>query len=299
MKTITRGTSLSKGDSYLIGRFQAMGCPCEVLMDTQDEDLAGVLIDLASREAWRIEEKISRYRKDNIIHKINKSGGAPVPVDRETSQLLDFADHCYRMSEGLFDVTSGVLRRIWKFDGKEHIPPKEDLQNLMPLVGWNKVIWESPRLQIPKGMEIDLGGIGKEYAVDKTRQLLRSRANIGLLVNFGGDIAVGGKRDSNQPWTIGVEDVNKSRQATKIIQVKNGALATSGDTKKFLFMNGRRYGHILDPRTGWPVLDPPRSVTVAANTCTEAGLLSTLAILHGQKAEVFLEGSGVRYWCSR
>ena len=170
------------------------------------------------------------------------------------------------MSDGLFDITSGILRKAWTFDGTEQIPAQTVIDDILSLVGGNKVHWKRPVIQIPEGMEIDLGGVGKEYAVDKTLQLLRQMENIGLLVNFGGDIAVGGKRSNDLPWTIGIESISRSQHASQLIQVKNGALATSGDTKKFLLMKGKRHGHILNPKTGGPVLDPPHSVTVAAAT---------------------------------
>ncbi|MFN0118076.1 MAG: FAD:protein FMN transferase [Elusimicrobiota bacterium] len=292
-------TRLFKRDDSIVGKFTAMGCSCEVLMDTDDLALARKLLQIASQEAWRIEKKFSRYNEDNIVHQINTSEGHPVQVDEETAQLLDFADQCFSLSDGLFDITSGILRKAWTFDGKNQIPKEQEVSELLPLVGWKKVTWRRPIIQLAPGMEIDLGGIGKEYAVDRTLQLLRERSDIGLLVNFGGDIAVGGHKRNGLPWAVGIEDSNSTDQAVKTIYLKQGAVATSGDSKKYLFAHGKRYGHILDPLCGWPVEDAPRSVTVAANSCSEAGFLSTLGILNGRKAESLLKEADVQSWCYR
>ena len=104
------------------GRFSAMASPCEVLMDVTQQDLAQQIVDAVASEAWRIEQKFSRYRDDNIIYRINFSDGKPVQIDAETLRLLRFADELYDMSEGLFDITSGVLRKVWKFDGSDKLP---------------------------------------------------------------------------------------------------------------------------------------------------------------------------------
>lgn len=292
-------TRLFKRDDTIVGRFTAMGCSCEVLVETSDRDLAEQLVETASSEAWRIERKFSRYNTGNIIHKINAGDGSWIRIDEETAKLLDFADRGYRMSNGLFDITSGVLRRAWKFTGGATVPSAESIQQLLPLVGWSKVSWNRSLIRLFPGMEIDLGGIGKEYAVDRVARLLRERTDAGFLVNFGGDIVVGKDRKNGEPWIVGVEDADKSGNAVRVLHLRQGAVATSGDSKKYVLSNGRRYGHILNPRTGWPVVDAPRSVTVAAPTCTEAGYLSTLAILNGANAETFLKNIGAQHWCYR
>jgi len=277
-----------------------MACVCEILVDTENRVLVKKILKLAAGEAWRIERKFSRYRKGNIIDRINNSKGKAIQVDEETAHLLDFSRHCHEISEGIFDITSGVLRRIWKFDGSDHVPTQEQVGNILPLVGWHKVSWDPPTILIPQGMEIDLGGIGKEYAVDRILRLLQERFEVGMLVNLGGDTAVGGRRKKgNLPWNIGIEKIDQKHASNKIIQVRQGAVATSGDSQRFLLKGGKRYSHIINPRTGWPAENAPHSITVAAGSCTEAGLLSTLAMLHGEQAESFLEEEVVRYWSLR
>lgn len=209
--------------------------------------------------------------------------------------MIDFASRCFELSDGLFDITSGVLRQVWKFDGSDRIPEPAAIQRLMPLIGFSKVQWRSPRLLLPAGMELDFGGIGKEYAVDRAFEIVAANRTAPFLVNFGGDLRAN-RAPLHGPWQIGIERPDSDRQPTMILELVHGALATSGDSRRYLLKDGVRFGHILDPRTGWPVAGSPRSVTVAASSCTEAGLLSTLALLQGDRAQEFLEGEGVRYW---
>jgi thiamine biosynthesis lipoprotein len=291
---------LEKGDDYWLGRFEAMASPCEILIETGDEALAAELLTIAAAEARRIEVKFSRYRDDNIVHQINHSCGRPVAVDPETSQLLDFAQTLYELSGELFDITSGVLRNAWTFDGGNHIPDHDLIASLLPNIGWEKVRWQNSELTLPGGMQIDLGGIGKEYAVDRAALLIKARCNIPCLINFGGDLAVTQARTGGLPWQVGIESVERPhRSSGHVLHLERGALATSGDVRRYLLKDGVRYGHILNPKTGWPVVDAPRSVTVAAGTCTEAGMLTTLAMLQGKNCEAFLDAEGVRYWCIR
>lgn len=282
-----------------VGRFQAMACPCEVLLDTEDSALANDLLAVARTEAQRVEAQFSRYLPNNLLHQINSSQGQPIEVDPETAQLLDFAQTCYQLSEGIFDITTGVLRRAWSFGPKAQFPEQEKVKTTLAFVGWDKVRWEKPRLTLQPGMEIDLGGIAKEYAVDRALALIRQRSSLAALVNFGGDIAAYGPRRNGEAWSVGIESVDQEGVSTKIIYLVQGGLTTSGDSKRFILHEGRRYSHILNPKTGYPVEDAPRSITVAAESCTQAGFLSTLGMLKGPGAESFLEQSGVRFWCSR
>lgn len=275
-----------------------MASPCEVLVDSVDIKLAGRITECAASEALRIERKFSRYRNDNIVFRINNGAGGVVEVDRETAQLLDFADQLHWLSDGMFDVTSGILRKVWQFDGSDRVPDQRAIERLLPNIGWSKLTWVNPKLSMPPGMQIDLGGIGKEYAVDRCVQLLRTDFNVPCVVNFGGDLAATGPRGNNQPWQIGIESIETPGQNSgQVLSLSLGAIATSGDVRRFLVRNGIRYSHILNPKTGWPVEGAPRSVTVAASTCTEAGMLATLAMLQGANCENFLDTEKICYWC--
>lgn len=289
--------TLTRASGFFAGRFAAMASPCEVLIETDDPGLAERLLAVALREARRIEKKYSRYLQGNIIDRINRGDGHAVEVDAETANLLDYADRCHRLSDGLFDITSGVLRRAWKFDGSDNLPSAETVAALIDKVGWDRIRWERPRITLQPGMEIDLGGIGKEYAVDSTVQLLKQHTDASLVVNYGGDLHVTAPRRDGRPWVIGVEDPRRGGSSpARNLTLSRGGVATSGDARRFLLKDGVRYGHILDPRTGWPVPDACPSVTVVAGSCLEAGMLATFAILQGRKAEEFLAAQGVVYW---
>jgi len=245
-----------------IGQFRCMASPCEILLECDEESLAQELISLGQQEALR-------------------------------------AQNCYSFSEGWFDITSGILRRAWNFNQQDTIPSQQEIELLLPHIGWDKVTWENPALTVPQGMEIDFGGIGKEYAVDSVLGLLSSKTEHSFMINFGGDCNASGPMVDGSPWMTGIENPRRPGDASAVIQLKKGALATSGDVFKFIRHEGARYGHILNPGTGWPNTDAPLSVTVAAATCTEAGILSTLAMLQGQEAEQFLDQQNIKYWCYR
>ncbi len=245
------------------GGFDAMASPCELLLEGVDEATARVQLQRAQAEALRIEQRFSRYRDDSVVARLHAGRNTWQWVDEETALLLDFAAQCHALSGGLFDITSGVLRRAWRFDGGTQVPSAAAVAALRPRVGWHRLRWQRPRLWLPEGMELDFGGIGKEYAVDRTLALLQAAVPAPTLVNFGGDLACSGPRADGSAWQVGIE-----RPA--------GAL-----------------GHVLDPRTGWPVEGAPRSVTVAAPRCVEAGMLSTLALLRGPGAAAWLREAGV------
>jgi thiamine biosynthesis lipoprotein len=295
-----RTVLVEAGQDCLIGRFDAMASPCEILLESADPGEAARLTRIAADEAWRIEDKFSRYLPGNIVGRINAAGGHAVEVDEETASLLDFAATLHALSDGRFDITSGVLREAWTFDGSDRIPAAEAVTEVLQRVGWEKVTWQRPFLTMRPGMQIDLGGIGKEYAVDRVAGKLAEAAGCSAVVNFGGDLAVTREPQQRKAWRVGIEPVSAGeRRAGTVLEIRTGALATSGDSRRFLLKDGVRYSHILDPRNGWPVEGAPRSVTVAADTCTQAGMLSTFAMLEGYNAEAFLDSEGVRYWCRR
>jgi thiamine biosynthesis lipoprotein len=284
-----------RSENLLAVRFTAMASPCEVLLPTMRHDAALTLGAIAAQEAWRVERKYSRYRDDSVTAWIHRNRGKDLVMDAETASLIDFASECLEMSEGLFDITSGVLRRAWTFDGSDRIPGQDVIEELLPLVGFDKLQWRSPVLVLPPGMELDFGGIGKEYAVDRAYELLALRSSTPFLVNFGGDLRAN-RSPSHGAWQVGLERPDADQEAAVLLDLEHGALATSGDSRRYLLKDGIRYSHILNPLTGWPDPDSPRSITVAASSCTEAGLLSTVAMLHGAGAAAYLDEQGVRYW---
>ncbi len=284
----------------MCGRFLAMASDCELLVDSSDEKLARQLSQIVAAEAWRIEQKFSRYRDDSIIHKIHGAQGRAVAVDEETTALLNFAEQCYQLSDGLFDITSGILRKAWLFDGSDNIPSRQRVKDLLPFVGWQKLDWNAPHLTLPEGMQIDFGGFGKEYAVDRAATLvaeyLAAQNNgVAFLINFGGDLFASGAPKNADSWAVGIESIGGSTHSV-VVQLKYGGLATSGDARRFLQRNGKRYSHVLNPRTGWPVSQAAAAITVAAPNCVDAGFLATLAMLNGGHAQEFLEAQSVLFW---
>lgn len=280
-------------------QFDAMASPCQILIDTEDKNHALHLGEIAQHEALRIEKEFSRYRKDNLIYKINHSNGHPVEVNQELAGLLDYAANCYEISDGQFDITSGILSKIWHFDCTDNIPAQSKITPLLKNIGWPKVSWKAPYFTLPKGMEIDLGGIGKEYAVDRSSQLLNAETDCSYLINYGGDLFTNKPRKNNQGWLVGVEEQSSNtQQSGKLYELSRGGMATSGDSKRYLLKEGVRYSHILNPKTGWPVTQALHSITVVSSTCTEAGILSTLAMLQESNAEEFLENQDVIHWCN-
>ncbi len=289
--------TLSREEDHWVGRFTAMASPCEVLIEQAPEALARQIVDVAAACAWRIERKFSRYRCDGVVHMINSSAGRTVVLDEETAALIDFAETLTKMSEGRFDITSGVLRTVWTFDGGNLVPSQAEIDAVMTCVGWHHVQWRKPALQLRPGMQIDLGGIGKEYAVDQAAARIEEIApSLSCLINFGGDVVVRHPRRDGQPWRVGIEATDRAGTALRVVHLTRGGLATSGDSRRFVLHRGRRYSHIIDARTGWPVPDAPHSITVAADTCTQAGTLTTLAMLQGAGCEDFLRASGTKYW---
>ena len=279
------------------GSFQLMASTCEVHLRVSDEVQARTLIAKCWRETKRIQDKFSRYQPDSALSVINRTAGTSRQVDDEIIALLNYADALHKLSGGLFDISSGVLRHLWPFgsDRLRHqtsnIPDEGDIQAALKKVGWSKVQWQAPELLLPQGMELDFGGIGKEYAVDRVAQTIAAEFDGEFLVNFGGDCFCLGSKQA--PWHIAIESTKKSGEACSTYSLISGGIATSGTTKRFIELNGKRYGHILNPKLGMPIEGAPLSVTVAGDSCMAAGAISTLAMLQGKNAEAFLNEQGV------
>jgi len=263
-------------------RFNAMGGPCEICLylNTNQNHFFSVL----EKEVRRLEKKYSRYLSNNIIQKINNSYHKKIKLDAETIGLLNYADHCYQLSEGLFDITSGILRKVWDFKD-EKIPSQEALNRVLENVGWNKVNWDGEYIQLKKGMEVDFGGIGKEYAVDALARLCEQQHVHHGLINLSGDIRVLGPHPNGQLWEIGIQHPRLKNTAIANIEISQGALASSGDYERFFIHDSKRYCHILNPLTGWPIKNIA-AVSIQADECLVAGSVSTIAMLKGAECAV-------------
>jgi thiamine biosynthesis lipoprotein len=277
-------------------RFRAMGSPCDLQLWSESRTSATEIARACGDEIDRLERKYSRYRNDSLASQINRSAGneAGYEVDIETGALLDFAAAAHRESEGRFDPTSGVLRRVWDFKSGR-LPDADALAETRRLVGWSKLRWESPRLILPiAGMELDFGGFVKEYAADRVAELCRDRGITSGLVSLGGDLAVVGPLPDGESWRIGIRDPRQPNRAIARIALDSGGLATSGDYERFMIVDGERYSHLLDPRSGETHRGGPACVSVTAPHCLVAGITSTIAMLHDEsEAGRFLRDVGL------
>jgi thiamine biosynthesis lipoprotein len=262
--------------------FRAMGSPCELHLYAETDEHAESVAARAIGEVARLERKYTRYRDDSLTAEINRSAGRRegVAVDPETASLLDYADTSHRESDGLFDITSGILRRAWNFKGRR-LPSQPEIESLMGRVGWERVRWARPRIILPvAGMQIDFGGYVKEYAADRVSELCRSLGVRHGLVDLGGDLCVVGPHPDGSPWRLGIRDPGNPESAIASVCLSQGALASSGDYERCMIVDGHRYGHLLDPRSGWPV-EGLAAVSVVAPHCLIAGTASTVAMLKG------------------
>ena len=278
-------------------RFAAMASVHEILLAAESAAQAERAAAAAITDVQRIERKYSRYRDDSVTSAINRAaGGGRVPIDAETAALLHYAHRCHALSDGRFDVTSGVLRRVWDFRARPpRLPSATQVDAARALIGWERVQWSDRDIRLPlPGMELDFGGIGKEYAADRAATICRDQGIEHVLVNLGGDVRALGGREASTPWRIGIRHPRIESATLHIVELVGGAVATSGDYERYFEVDGRRYSHVLDARTGWPVAHW-QSITVSAPFAILAGSYATIGMLAGDGAIAFLERLGVRY----
>jgi len=274
-----------------------MGSPCEIQLDLArgpTRARAEAILDAAVAEVERLEARYSRYRETSLLSVINRvaEAGGEIEVDAETAGLLDYAATCHGESGGLFDVTSGILRRAWRFKGSA-LPAAGEIERLLERIGWTKLVWRRPVLEFPSpGLELDFGGIVKEYAADRVAALLQAAGARHALVNLGGDVRAAGPRADGRPWQVGIRHPRMPDALLASVALAEGALSTSGDYERCIEIDGVRYGHVLDPRTGWPVRFMA-SASVVAPLCVVAGSASTIAMLRGESGAAWLEGLGL------
>ena len=270
--------------------FPAMGSDCQFTLYAEDEARADLVADAAMAEAWRIESKYSRFKDDSILSEINRAAarGEPVEIDAETAELFDYAFSAFEISGGLFDISSGVLRRVWDFTSTT-LPTPVAIESILPLIGLQNIIRDEMQLRfaIP-GMELDFGGIGKEYAADRCADICIEMGITSGLIDMGGDIrrhrhAARRTAVANRHPHPGNPDASLGN-----IMLTSGAVATSGDYQRYIEVDGKRYCHILNPQTGWPV-SGLASVSVMADQCLLAGTLSTIAMLKGSEGKEWLQ----------
>jgi thiamine biosynthesis lipoprotein len=280
----------------LLFEFSAMGSSNEIRLAGHDEPMMQAAAQAAIKEIHRIEFKYSRYRAQSLLSNLNALAGTGIPLelDSETIELLNFADAMYHASGGLFDVSSGVLQRAWNFS-ESKLPTPKQVEALLPLVRWPLVERNGSLVYLSQlGMQLDFGGFGKEYAVDRATQVLLSSGQKHGYVNMGGDIGVIGPKQDGGAWQFGIQHPRLQGEVVAVVGLSSGALATSGDYERFVEVSGVRYSHLLSPKTGWPV-QYWQSISAAAPTCAAAGALCTIAILKGEQGIEFLLAQSVDY----
>ena len=273
-----------------------MSSECCLHLYADNEKSAALVAEKVMYEVYRIEARYSRYHPDSVLSTINQHAfcGGNIEVDTETAALLDFAFAAFQISHNLFDITSGILRRAWNFNGST-LPSEQAVAQLLPYISMNKLRWSNPKLEfLNSGIELDFGGIGKEYAVDCAADICTTSGITQGLIDFGGDIRVLGAHPDGSPWYIAIRDPHNPEVALTQVELTQGALATSGNYERYMDIDGQRYSHILIPLTGWSAKGLC-SVSVSADSCLLAGVLSTTAILKGKSAMDWLDGLAVSY----
>jgi thiamine biosynthesis lipoprotein len=262
-------------------KFSCMGCPCRISIYANCQNDAKKAFRITQNEVERLDQKYSHYRQDSQLQALQQSACAEegVEVDAETSALLNYAATQFNLSKGLFDITARALTKLW--DRIENLPSSEQLQAALNLTGWQKLQWDGHKLIMPAGMSFDLGGIVKEYAADRVIVLLREAGFDSGYVDLGGDLHFLGPHPDGKGWLSGIRNPKDKSNAICSLEIRGGALASSGNYERFSLIGSKRYGHILDPRSGWPV-EGLISVSVLASSCLVAGSMATLAMLHSQ-----------------
>lgn len=266
-------------------RFGALGTDCVIRFRMDDETAA--LRFLADALGWieRFEAKFSRFRPASAVSRINAAAGREwVKTDAEVEQVLDLADDMFRVTEGILDSTLLPLLRVWDWKTVHvKLPEADTVRKALDLTGWEKVRREPGRVFLPEiGMGLDFGGFGKEFAVDRLIDIARRHGICDALVDLGRDISAIGGNGLHPFWHVGVQDGIQPGEAIGGLAVSGYAVAASADHARRFEHDGIRYGHIVDPRTGWPVRHGLRAVTVLAPTCLQAGVVSTAAFVLGK-----------------
>lgn len=275
--------------------FRAMGTLCQITFYLTSSRVAGEQFKAAAIQfVAEFETRYSRFIPESIISQINHAAGNTwVEVDEETDRIFALCQELFFLTRGAFDPTAMPLIKLWNWKATPPVIPTDaEIQSAKQLVGWSKVQRRKGAIFLPRaGMSIDLGGIGKEYAVDRVTQIAAQHGIENVLVDFGQDLSMRGNPPSKPAWHIGLEDPANPGKCWTSLAVKDKAVATSGDYLRNFQINGHRYGHIIDPRSGYPVDNGCRAVSVIAPTCTVAGILSTTAFILGPTEGLNLIGN--------
>lgn len=280
-----------RGPERVVLRGATMGTTWSVIYrDRDDADAAG-LQSAIEEELVAVNDALSTYLPDSEISRVNASPDqAAVELSERFARVLDAALTIGEMTGGAYDVTVGPLVELWGFGARDFsgaVPSEADLERALEVVGSDRLRWNRTNriLEKPPGVRIDLSSIAKGYAVDRLTTLLADRGLTDTLVEIGGELRAQGERPEGGPWRLAVESPDPAQSRfVDALAVSDAAVATSGDYRNFFEVEGRRYSHLVDPRTGSPVTHELVSVTVVHPDCMTADALATALIVMGQEA---------------
>lgn len=256
------------------------------LYDTTERVVSGALDLCASFDAL-----LSKTKEGSDVYRINHANGEPVTVDAHTRTLIERAIDYSALTDGVFDITVAPLTALWDFSGDALPPTEADITPLLKSVDYSQITISGDTVRLPKGMQIDLGGIAKGYIADQlVEYCVQNGVQHGLL-NLGGNISVIGTRPNGQPWDIGVQNPHASNGTSLTnVQAVNQCVVTSGTYQRSFVYQGTLYHHILDPKTGWPVQNGLASVSILAPHALDGDALSTACFVLGpEKARALIE----------
>ncbi|GAB4039694.1 FAD:protein FMN transferase [Spirosoma jeollabukense] len=264
-----------------------MGNRFELSVVSPDADWANDCITDAIAEISRIEGLLTTYSDDSQTNQINANAGIrPVPVDEEVFALIERSLRLSALTQGAFDITYGSIdKRLWNFDTTlTALPDPKTARQLVRLINYRNVVLDAKQRTVflrERGMRIGFGGIGKGYAAEQAKRVLRQRGVESGIVNAAGDLTTWGTQPNGQPWTIGIADPDQAKQqAFSYLVISDMAVATSGSYEKYALINGKRYAHTIDPKTGYPV-SGIKSVTIIAPNAELADALATPVLVMG------------------
>jgi thiamine biosynthesis lipoprotein len=266
-----------------------MGSPLRLTAWTADERTALAAFDAVFAEVDRLDRLMTVWRDESDVQRLNSAAGRePVPVSAETFEVLQIASDIGALSAGAFDVTFAALADVWKFDHDidGRVPSHADIAARLPLVDYRALVLDAQArtafLKRP-GMRVNLGGIGKGYAVDRAAMLLRASGLNDFMIQFGGDLYAAGSR-GDRPWRVGLQDPRGAADRSfATIELRDETFSTSGDYERFFMRDGRRYHHIIDPHTGEPARGA-RSVTIVARRAVLADAVAKAVFVAGPDA---------------
>ncbi|MBM3254133.1 MAG: FAD:protein FMN transferase [Candidatus Omnitrophica bacterium] len=245
-------------------------------------------VNEAFGEIAYLETILSRYNKESDIYKINnlKNKTKPIKVHRETFELIKKSIELGKLSRGAFDITCLPILELWGFGNKAilKIPDEKRIKATLKNVGFDKIVLDEEKETVSflnNSIKIDLGGIAKGYAVDRAIAVLRKRGIKSAIVDAGGDLYCLGGKVNNLVWSVGIQHPRDRKKLVSKIELNDKAVATSGDYERFVIIEEKKYSHIVNPKTGYPIEGVPMSVTIIAKDCTTADALSTAIFVLG------------------